>query len=154
MQILSSGFSGSLSISYKCFLNLLSSSYFFWCKPIPKLKLFPKYLKLSPFFTIGIFWSLIIKCGSSWTAAVDDFLTPNVTHLLIFTIKSSQLHHFVNRFHKYWWSDPRAVMTNTCGQYFVKLRVFDVYPRHLTLSWFTVSINVLKHKLNKSVDKQ
>ena len=47
-----------------------------------------------------------------------------------------------------------AVSSANCDQYFKKLRVFDVYPRHRTLSWFTVRINVLKYKLSKSGDKQ
>ena len=46
-----------------------------------------------------------------------------------------------------------SVSSANCDQCFIKLRVFDVYPRHLTLSWFTISINVLKHKLDKSGDK-
>ena len=63
----------------------------------------------------------------------------------------------LNRFKRYWLSDSRAGMiaasSANCDQFFIKLRIFDVYPRHLTLSWFTVSINVLKYKLNKSGDK-
>ena len=141
MGIISSGFSGRLSVS---------STSFIWCKSIPR------YLKLSPFFTVRIFSPLIIKCGSNWTAAVDDFLTPIVAHLLIFTIKSNQLHHFANRFKRYCLSDSKAVIAVSsinCDQCFIMLRVFNVYLRHLTLSWFTVSIKALKHKLSKSGGK-
>ena len=78
---------------------IVESWIFIWLKSI-----------LSPFFTVGIFWPLIIK---SWIdrLPVDDFITENVTHLLIFTIKSEQLHNFVYRFKSYWLSNSKLMLT-------------------------------------------
>ena len=156
MWILLDDFGGSLSISTIFFPNFLSSSSFFLRKFIPKLKLFPRYLQLWTFFTVGIFWLLIIKCGWNETAVVDDFWTPNITHLLVFPIKFDQLHDFVNKFKRYLLivrfkgSDDCCVVCELWSMFYKVKSIWCVYPRLLSLSVFIVSINVLKCKLNNN----
>ena len=144
-------------INFYNFFSKFSFKFFFFLRKfIPKLKLFPRYLQLWTFFTVGIFWLLIIKCGWNETAIVDDFWTPNITHLLVFPIKFDQLHDFVNKFKRYLLivrfkgSDDCCVVCELWSMFYKVKSIWCVYPRLLSLSVFIVSINVLKCKLNNN----
>ena len=131
----------------------------FWSlSSISKLKKRPRYLKDSPFLTVGTRVELMRTLGWNWRERVENFLIPKELHLSTRMSILDHWHHLEKQFSSSWFSRSLVVTTaassanwnqwtglnrrscSSCGE----------KPSCLYFSCWMNCMKVLKHKLNKS----